>query len=93
MYFLVRMFSNYHLDSHRGTCAYASTVIVYVWNENIYIYETPPVFALGATITEIILGTGWANGRRRYIVTSSFIGGAYTQNDPCMDFFIWFLRD
>ena len=30
----------------------------------------------------IILGMGSANGRLRYIVTSSFIGWAHIQNDP-----------
>ena len=29
----------------------------------------------------IILGMGWANERRRYIVTSFLIGWAHTQND------------
>ena len=33
--------------------------------------------------TEISLGLGSANERRRYIVTSSFTGWAHTQNDPC----------
>ena len=32
----------------------------------------------------IILGIGSANERRRYIVTSSFIGWAHTLNDPCI---------
>ena len=31
----------------------------------------------------IILGMGSAN-ERRYIVTSSLIGWAHTQNDPCL---------
>ena len=31
----------------------------------------------------VILGMGSANERRRYIVTSSLIGWAHTQNDPC----------
>ena len=31
----------------------------------------------------IILGVGLANERRRYIVTSSLIGWAHTQNGPC----------
>ena len=31
----------------------------------------------------IILGMGSANERRRYIVTSSLIGWAHTQNDNC----------
>ena len=33
-------------------------------------------------ITGIILGMGWANERWCYIVTSSLIGWAHTQNDP-----------
>ena len=36
------------------------------------------------TIWGIILGMGSANERRRYIVTSSLIGWAHTQNDPCI---------
>ena len=31
----------------------------------------------------VILGIGSANERRRYNVTSSLIGWAYIQNDPC----------
>ena len=31
----------------------------------------------------IILCMGAANERRRYIITSSLIGCAHTQNDPC----------
>ena len=37
----------------------------------------------GSTHSGRDLGMGSANERRRYIVTSSLIGWAHTQNDPC----------
>ena len=38
--------------------------------------------ALSVAISGIIFGMGSANERRRYIVTSSLIGWAHTNNDP-----------
>ena len=38
---------------------------------------------LKAPFPGIILCMATANGRRRYTVTSSLIGWAHTQNDPC----------
>ena len=37
----------------------------------------------------IILGVGLANERRRYIVTSSLIGWAHTENDPWLVIFMF----
>ena len=34
------------------------------------------------SFTGIVLGMGWANGRRRYIVTPPPIGPAHIRNDP-----------
>ena len=37
----------------------------------------------------IIQGTASANGRRRYDITSSLIGWAHTQDDPCWCYSLW----
>ena len=42
--------------------------------------------------TVIILCMRRANERRRHIVTSSLIGSAHTQSDPCISIIISFLQ-
>ena len=38
---------------------------------------------------EVILSTGPANERRRFIVTSSLVGWAHTQNDPWLCYYLY----
>ena len=60
------------------------------------IHDTNARFSLKAilltisvvTLAEIILGMDSVNERRCYIVTSSLIGWAHSQNDRCLDVFV-----
>ena len=45
-------------------------------------YDNMITYKFGTYGAAIILAMVWANERRRYIVTSSLIGWAHTQNDP-----------
>ena len=54
----------------------------FVWSDIVELLMMWFIFEL--TYSGIILCMRPANGRQRYIVTSSVIGWAHTQNDPCL---------
>ena len=66
---------------HRISCWIYSN-----WRKCTYRYcrRTCGISEIYYTFSGIILGAGPANERRRYIVTSSLIDWAHTQNDPCL---------
>ena len=68
-------------DNKKWTCCISGKLWYYMGFIEPMYFVKPNLYKFYCT--GIILGMGWANERRRYILTSSLIGYAHTQNDPC----------
>ena len=73
---------NESIKTNQGQVPYKHTYchLLYISYMSMCVYKPSNQWLV--TMSGIILGTDSAN-ERHYIVTSSFIGCAHTQNDPC----------